>query len=128
MTRSEVYDALRAWLQSHGFDAGYRIQKRFCNELESTEGERYLIIQQNGGGKPEEAITRDFFRILVLSGQNDSDINEVENRADAIRQAMIDDYRTECIISMQPIGGITAIKTEEGRYLFDISFQTIISR
>ncbi|EAB7816787.1 hypothetical protein JHG11_004600, partial [Salmonella enterica subsp. enterica serovar Infantis] len=114
MTRSEVYDALRAWLQSHGFDAGYRIQKRFWNELESTEGERYLIIQQNGGGKPEEAITRDFFRILVLSGQNDSDINEVENRADAIRQAMIDDYRTECIISMQPIGGITAIQTEEG--------------
>ena len=48
--------------------------------------------------------------------------------ADAIRQAMIDDYKTECIISMQPIGGITAIQTEEGRYLFDISFQTIISR
>ena len=109
MTRSEVYDALRAWLQSHGFDVGYR-------------------VQQNGGGKPDEAITRDFFRILVLSGQNDSDINEVEDRADAIRQAMIDDYQTECIISMQPIGGITAIQTEEGRYLFDISFQTIISR
>lgn len=41
---------------------------------------------------------------------------------------MIDDYKSECIISMQPIGGITAIQTEEGRYLFDISFQTIISR
>ncbi len=27
----------------------------------------------------------------------------------------------------RPIGGITAIQTEEGRYLFDISFQTIIS-
>ncbi|HFG5036078.1 TPA: hypothetical protein ACGH33_000045 [Salmonella enterica subsp. enterica serovar Infantis] len=128
MTRSEVYDALRAWLQSHRFDAGYRVQKRFWNELENTEGERYLVIQQNGGGKPEEAITRDYFRILLLSGQNDSNINQVEDRADAIRQAMIDDYKTECIISMQPIGGITAIKTEEGRHLFDISFQTIISR
>ncbi|MGS6378044.1 hypothetical protein ACVGXN_09830 [Enterobacter hormaechei] len=29
---------------------------------------------------------------------------------------------------MQQIGGNTAIQTEEGRYLFDISFQTIISR
>ncbi|KLQ03242.1 hypothetical protein ABF76_14685 [Enterobacter hormaechei subsp. xiangfangensis] len=96
--------------------------------MENTEGERYLVIQQNGGGKPEEAITRDYFRILLLSGQNDSDINHVEDLADAIRQAMIDDYKTECIISMQPIGGITAIQTEEGRYLFDISFQTIISR
>ena len=95
MTRSEVYDALRAWLQSHGFDVGYRVQKRFWNELENTEGERYLVIQQNGGGKPEEAITRDYFRILLLSGQNDSDINHVEDRADAIRQAMIDDYKTE---------------------------------
>ncbi|WP_425249450.1 phage tail termination protein, partial [Enterobacter hormaechei] len=53
MTRSEVYDALRAWLQSHGFDVGYRVQKRFWNELEGTEGDRYLVIQQNGGGKPE---------------------------------------------------------------------------
>ncbi|EAB7816790.1 hypothetical protein IPZ88_004643, partial [Salmonella enterica subsp. enterica serovar Infantis] len=114
MTRSEVYNALRMWLQSHGFDVGYRVQKRSWNELEGTEGERYLVIQQNGGGTPEEAITRDFFRILVLSEQNDSDINEVEDRADAIRQAMIDDYQTECIISMQPIGGITAIQTEEG--------------
>ncbi|MFB4894461.1 hypothetical protein ACE3K1_06855 [Enterobacter hormaechei subsp. hoffmannii] len=128
MTRSEVYDALRAWLQSHRFDVGYRVQKRFWNELEGTEGERYLVIQQNGGGKPEDAITRDYFRIIILSGQDDSNINQVEDRADAIRQAMIDDYKTECIISMQPIGGITAIKTEEGRYLFDISFQTIISR
>ncbi|NDJ59449.1 hypothetical protein GWD52_21180 [Enterobacteriaceae bacterium 4M9] len=128
MTRSDVYDALRAWLQSHGFDVGYRVQKRFWNELQATEDERYLIIQQSGGGSTEEAITRDYFRILLLSGQNDSNIDDVENRADAIRQAMIDDHRTECIVSMRPIGGITAISTEEGRYLFDISFQTIISR
>lgn len=128
MTRSEVYDALLAWLQSHGFDAGYRVQKRFWKDSEESAGDRFIVIQQNGGGKPEEAITRDYFRILLLSGQNDSNINEVEDRADAIRQAMIDDHHTECIISMQPVGGITAIKTEEGRYLFDISFQTIISR
>ncbi|MCR2796457.1 hypothetical protein NQ094_10565 [Enterobacter kobei] len=128
MTRSEVYDALRAWLQSHGFDVGYRVQSRFWKDSEESAGDRFIVIQQNGGGKPEEAITRDYFRILLLSGQNDSNINQVEDRADAIRQEMIDDYKTECIISMQPIGGITAIKTEEGRYLFDISFQTIISR
>lgn len=128
MTRSEVYDALRAWLQSHGFDVGYRVQKRFWKDSEESAGDRFIVIQQNGDGKPEEAITRDYFRILLLSGQNDSNINQVEDRADAIRQAMIDDYKTECIISMQPIGGITAIQTEEGRYLFDISFQTIISR
>jgi predicted DNA-binding ribbon-helix-helix protein len=42
MTRSEVYDALRAWLQSHGFDVGYRVQKRFWNELENTEGKDTL--------------------------------------------------------------------------------------
>lgn len=128
MTRSEVYNALRAWLQSHGFDVGYRVQSRFWKDSEESAGDRFIVIQQNGGGKPEEAITRDYFRILLLSGQNDSNINQVEDLADAIRQAMIDDYKTECIISMQPIGGITAIQTEEGRYLFDISFQTIISR
>ncbi|MFZ5231573.1 phage tail termination protein [Enterobacter bugandensis] len=128
MTRNEVYDSLRAWLHSHGFDVGYRIQKRFWKDSDESAADRFIVIQQNGGGRQEEAISRDYFRILLLSGQNDSNINEVEDHAHAIRQAMIDDYKTECIISMQPIGGITAIQTEEGRYLFDISFQTIISR
>lgn len=128
MTRTEVYDALRAWLQSKGFDTGYRVQKRFWNEQAAQQADRYLIIQQNGGGGTEEALTRDYFRFILLSAQNDTSPDDVESRADAIRQAMIDDYKTECLISMQPIGGITAILTEEGRYLFDINFQTIISR
>lgn len=128
MTRTEVYDALRAWLQTKGFDTGYRVQKRFWNEQSAQQADRYLIIQQNGGGGTEEALTRDYFRFILLSAQNDASPDDVESRADAIRQAMIDDYKTECLISMQPLGGITAILTEEGRYLFDINFQTIISR
>lgn len=128
MTRSEVYDALRAWLQSHGFDTGYKLQKRFWDEQKATANTRYIVIQQNGGGGTEEALTRDYFRFILLSGQNDAAVDEVEDHADAIRQAMINEYSTECIISMQPLAGITAIKTEEGRYLFDVSFQTIISR
>lgn len=128
MTRAEVYDALRAWLQAHGFDTGYRVQKRFWNEQAAQQADRYLIIQQNGGGSTEEALTRDYFRLILLSAQNDASPDDVEGRADAIRQAMIDEYKTECLVSMQPIGGITSILTEEGRYLFDINFQTIISR
>lgn len=128
MTRAEVYDALRAWLQAHGFDTGYRVQKRFWNEQAAQQADRYLIIQQNGGGSTEEALTRDYFRLILLSAQNDASPDDVESRADAIRQAMIDEYKTECLVSMQPIGGITSILTEEGRYLFDINFQTIISR
>jgi hypothetical protein len=128
MTRAEVYDALRAWLQAHGFDTGYRVQKRFWNEQAAQQADRYLIIQQNGGGSTEEALTRDYFRLILLSAQNDASPDDVESRADSIRQAMIDEYKTECLVSMQPIGGITSILTEEGRYLFDINFQTIISR
>lgn len=128
MTRTEVYDALKAWLQTHGFDSGYRTQKRFWNEQAAQQADRYLIIQQNGGGGTEESLTRDYFRFILLSAQNDQSPDEVESRADDIRQAMIDEYKTECLISMQPIGGISAILTEEGRYLFDINFQTIISR
>jgi len=128
MTRAEVYDALRAWLQAHGFDTGYRVQKRFWNEQTAQKADRFLIIQQNGGGSTEEALTRDYFRLILLSAQNDAAPDDVESRADAIRQAMIDEYKTECLVSMQPIGGITSILTEEGRYLFDINFQTIISR
>lgn len=128
MKRTEVYDALRAWLQAHGFDTGYRVQKRFWNEQAAQQADRYLIIKPDGGGNSEEAITNDYFRIILLSAQNDASPDDVEDRADAIRQAMIDEYKTECLISMQPVGGIVSILTEEGRYLFDINFQTIISR
>ena len=128
MTRSEVYDALRAWLQQHGFDTGYRVQKRFFTEQPDTQNERYLIIQQNGGGEGEEAVSRDYFRIILLSGQDDASIDAVENNADAIRRAMSLEHQTECIILMQPIGGIPAFKTEEGRTAFEINFRTIISQ
>ena len=128
MTRSEIYDALRAWLQGHGFDIGYRVQKRQWTEVQNTRNARYLIIQQNGGGAGEEAITRDYFRLILLTGQDDVSIDDVEDRAEAIRQAMLNDHQTECIILMQPIGGIPAFRTEEGRYAFEINFQTIISR
>mgnify|MGYP000947182472 FL=1 len=128
MTRSEVYDALRAWLQQHGFDTDYRVQKRFFTEHEDSQNERYLIIQQNGGGGDEQAISRDYFRIILLTGQNDPGIDAVENNADAIRRAMSLEYQTECIILMQPVGGVPAFRTEEGRVAFEINFRTIISQ
>lgn len=42
MTRSEVYDALRAWLQSHGFDVGYRVQKRSRTSWKERKGKDTL--------------------------------------------------------------------------------------
>jgi hypothetical protein len=57
-------------LQSHGFD--YRVQKRFWNEVEDYRGKDTLSSSSRAvAGKPE-AITRDYFRIILLSGQNDS--------------------------------------------------------
>lgn len=126
MTRSEVYDALKAWLQSHGFDTGYQLQKRFWRDTKPTD--RFIVIQQNGGGSTEQAVTRDYFRFLVITAQNDSNPDSVEDRADTIRQAMLEDYRTEDIILMKPIGGLPSYITNEGRLLFEINFQTIISR
>ncbi len=128
MTRNEVYDALRAWLQQHGFDTGYRVQKRFFSERPDSQNERYLIIQQNGGGSDEEAVSRDYFRIILLAGQNDPGVDAIENNADAIRRAMSLEHQTECIILMQPVGGIPAFRTEEGRVAFEINFRTIISQ
>jgi hypothetical protein len=80
-----------AWLMF-----GYRVQKRFWNELENRRGK--IPCHPWRWRKAEEAITRDYFQHPSLSGQNDSNINEIEDRADAIRQAMIDDYQSECII------------------------------
>lgn len=32
MKRSEVYDEIRDWIKSHGYDEGYILQARFWNE------------------------------------------------------------------------------------------------
>lgn len=128
MTRIEVYDAILNWLNAHNFTAGYVVQKRFWNEADGDGNSRYMIIQQTGGGSSDEGVLRDYFRIILLSGGNDTNIDAVELLADNIRQAMLDDYKTDCIINMTPIGGLPVVKTEEGRWLFEINFQSIISR
>ncbi|HAY0262527.1 TPA: phage tail termination protein [Escherichia coli] len=128
MKRSEVYDNIRDWIQSHGYDEGYILQARFWNERPDTNNARYIVIQQNGGAAGEEAITRDYFRILVISARNDENISEVEDLADAIRQSMLTEFKTDKIIHMKPTGAIPAIMTKEGRYIFTVAFQTIISR
>ncbi|HBP9081237.1 TPA: hypothetical protein L6746_000665 [Escherichia coli] len=128
MKRSEVYDNIRDWIQSHGYDEGYILQARFWNERPDTNNVRYIVIQQNGGAAGEEAITRDCFRILVISARNDANISEVEDLADAIRQSMLTEFKTDKIIHMKPTGAIPAIMTKEGRYIFTVAFQTIISR
>lgn len=128
MKRSEVYDNIRDWIQSHGYDEGYILQARFWNERPDTNNDRYIVIQQNGGAAGEEAITRDYFRILVISSRNDKNISEVEDLADAIRQSMLTEFKTDKIIHMKPTGAIPAIMTKEGRYIFTVAFQTIISR
>ncbi|HAG6866466.1 TPA: hypothetical protein HF215_002533 [Escherichia coli] len=128
MKRSEVYDNIRDWIQSHGYDEGYILQARFWNERPDTNNDRYIVIQQNGGAAGEEAITRDYFRILVISSRNDKNISEVEDLADAIRQSMLTEFKTDKIVHMKPTGAIPAIMTKEGRYIFTVAFQTIISR
>ncbi|EPS8525080.1 phage tail termination protein [Escherichia coli] len=128
MKRSEVYDNIRDWIQSHSYDEGYILQARFWNERPDTNNARYIVIQQNGGAAGEEAVTRDYFRILVISARNDANISEVEDLADAIRQSMLTEFKTDKIIHMKPTGAIPAIMTKEGRYIFTVAFQTIISR
>lgn len=126
MKRSEVYDALKQWLESHGFDTGYQIQKRQWKDTKPAD--RFIVLQQNDGGASEQAVTRDYFRFLVITAQNDPSPDDVEDRADDIRQAMLDEHRTCAIILMKPIGGIPATPSAEGRIIFEINFQAIISR
>ncbi|EPG7575997.1 MULTISPECIES: phage tail termination protein [Providencia] len=127
MTSSEIYDAIGDWLVSHNFSAGYRLQKRFWKESEGSQIDRFMVIQRMGGANSEEAVTRDSYRILLISAIGDTNIDEVDDLASRIRSAMLDDYQTGCIISMRPIGGISD-HMSENRIFFEINFNTIISR
>lgn len=125
MTRSEVYDALKDWLDTHGFTAGYRVQKRYWQDGEA--GERFIVIQQNAGGESEEALLRDSFRFLFITARSDSDIGSVEDLADTVRRVLISDYCAGGIFSMQPTGGVQHYKTAENRIIFEINFNALIS-
>lgn len=125
MSRSEVYESLKRWLDAHGFTAGYQVQKRFWQDADS--GTRFIVIQQNTGGDSEEAVLRDSFRLLFITAKSDPDIDSVEDLADTVRRTLIADYCAGSIFAMQPTGGVQQYKTTENRIIFEINFNALIS-
>ncbi|WP_330983614.1 MULTISPECIES: hypothetical protein [Enterobacterales] len=125
MTSSEIYDALKSWIEIHGFDNGYRIQKRRWSDGDPQD--RFIVIQSNNGGVTEEALIRDSFRFLFVSGCSDPDVASVEDLASKVRQTMIEDYSIASIFSMQPFGGIPNYSTAEKRIIFEMNFNALIA-
>lgn len=125
---SDTYQSIKTWLSSHNLLDGYVLQFRKWVEVKNTKSNRYIVIVPAGGGNASEAVTRDYFRIVIISAINDSNIVSVNDRADEIRQFMLDDFEINEVISMNPIGGITQSNTEEGRFIFEFTAQMIISR
>lgn len=125
---SDTYQSIKKWLSVHNLIDGYILQFRKWVEAKNTQSNRYIVILPAGGGSANEATTRDYYRIVVISAINDLDIVAVNDRADEIRQSMLDDFEINDVISMTPISGITQSNTEEGRYVFEFTAQMIISR
>jgi hypothetical protein len=125
---SDTYQSIKTWLSSHNLLDGYVLQFRKWVEVKNTKFNRYIVIVPAGGGNASEAVTRDYFRIVIISAINDSNIVSVNDRADEIRQFMLDDFEINEVISMNPISGITQSNTEEGRFVFEFTAQMIISR
>lgn len=125
---SDTYNSIKSWLNSHNLLDDYILQFRKWVEVKNTKSNRYIVILPVGGGNASEAITRDYFRIVIISAINDSDVVAVNDKADEIRQFMLDDFESNNVISMSPISGITQSNTEEGRFIFEFTAQMIISR
>lgn len=125
---SDTYNSIKSWLNSHNLLDDYILQFRKWVEVKNTKSNRYIVILPAGGGNASEAITRDYFRIVIISAINDSNIVAVNDKADEIRQFMLDDFESSNVISMSPISGITQANTEEGRFIFEFTAQMIISR
>ncbi|MFH6839106.1 hypothetical protein [Providencia sp. 2024EL-00732] len=127
MKSSDVFDAIADWLESHGFNAGYKLQKRFWNETENSQLVRFMLIQNMSDGRSEEAFVDDSYRIVLISARNETNVDDIDDLASMIRNTMIDDYKSGCITMMRPIGGGSSFMSEN-RTFFEINFNTIISR
>lgn len=125
---SDTYKSLKNWLHFNNLLDGYTLQFRRWVEVKNAKTARYIVIIPAGGDNANEALTRDFFRFVIISAINDSNIVAVNDRADEIRQSMLDDFQINDVISMSPISGITQSNTEEGRFVFEFTAQLIISR
>lgn len=125
---SNTYQSIKDWLVSHNLIGDYIFQFRKWVEVNNTQSKRYIVVMPAGGGNANEAVTRDYFRIVIVSAINDFNIVAVNDKADEIRQSMLDDYEMNDVISMNPISGITQSNTEEGRFVFEFTAQMIISR
>lgn len=126
MTRSEVYDAIRDFVTNNVDVTGYVFQKRFW--MDTGKNKRYIVLQEAGGGNIEESHQLDSFRLLFISSIDDPNIDEVENLADEVRQQMTDIHSHGKIFLFEPISGIPAVKSKEGRYIFTVAFHINLSR
>lgn len=125
---SDTYQSIKKWLSTHNLIDDYILQFRKWVEVKNAKSNRYIVVMLVGGGDANEAVTRDYFRIVIVSAINDSNIVAVNDKADEIRQLMLDHYEINDVISMTPISGITQSNTEEGRFVFEFTAQMIISR
>lgn len=126
MTRSEVYDTLKEWVTNNFNVTGYAFQKRFW--MDTGANKRYIVLQESGGGNIEQSHQLDTFRLLFISGRDDPAPDEVEDLADAVRQKMIDSHSYGKIFLFEPISGIPAAKTKEGRFIFTVAFHINLAR
>lgn len=131
---SDTYRTLESWLDDNDLLDGYIFQIRRWYEMKNTEQSRFIVIIPSGGGANEEALTNDYFRVLVISKRNEiiingvSGVDEVNDHADKIRQCMIDNYSKDCVIYINPIGGIQQNQSKEGRWIFEFTVQLKVSR
>lgn len=125
MKPSDIYSEITEWLEVNHFSDGFDVQYRFWKDGQQLD--KFIVIQRMGGAKPEEAITRDSYRMLLISEVGGGQ-SALEDLAFSIREALIRDHKIGCMTYVEPIGGINQSMSDRNRLVLEINFNTIISR
>lgn len=103
-------DKFLEWLQSYVVTTGYSVSRGMWVESDANSGKKYIAAWINSGRAPDSGIV-EFPQVRVIvagrrNGRSLGDTPEVETLAHDIIQAAIQNYSTDCIANVRPMGSI----------------------
>lgn len=120
---------IEAYIVDRNLDSGYILKLFRWNDADrESKRDKFLVIRQDGGGLVDRDMGRPFFQILLIGGDNE-DPNNGYSRAELIRDTMIEDYKTGCIIQFQFTSDIIGpLFASNNRPIYEINFTALTSR
>ena len=118
------------WMTQYAITNDYTLTRGMWDETNTDMKKKYMSVWIDGGRSPYLEVTYPTVRMIVTgvrNGRATGDVESVEVAAHGIIDAANENWKTDCIASIIPLGNIQGpYYTETNRAWYEVNFQLII--